>query len=128
MNFEKDYFMRMIQDIVRFLVQLITGKPQFQYEIEDTEHPTVCDDIYSRIIALADAGRINEAENVLYQNLDVDDRNFLLMGLSFYTHINDYTDDFLADHNYSREEIKDGIVQLAKEFGVDGLDGLNMHS
>ena len=128
MNFEKDYFMRMIQDIVRFLVQLITGKPQFQYAIEDTEHPTACDDLYTRIIALADAGRINEAENVLYQNLDVEDQNFLLMGLSFYTHINDYTDDFLADHNYSREEIKDGIVQLAKEFGVDGLDGLNMHS
>lgn len=128
MNFEKDYFMRMIQDIVRFLVQLITGKPQFQYEIEDTEHPTACDDLYTRIIVLADAGKINEAENVLYQELDVNDQNYLLMGLSFYTHINDYTDDFLAGHNYSREEIKDGITQLAKEFGVDGLDGLNMHS
>ena len=32
MDFEQDYIMRMIQDVVRFLMQLITGRQQFQYD------------------------------------------------------------------------------------------------
>lgn len=122
MDFEKDYFMRMIQNIVRFLMQLITGKSQFDYEIKDTENPTACDDTYARIIAMADSGRINEAENLLYQNLEPDNQDYLLMGISFYNHINDYKDDFLEAHSYTREEIETGIRYLAGEYGITGLD------
>lgn len=122
MDFEKDYFMRMIQNIVRFLMQLVTGKPQFNYEIKDAENPTACDDTYARIIAMADSGRVNEAENLLYENLERDNQDYLLMGISFYNHINDYTDDFLTEHNYTREEIEIGIQNLAGEYGITGLD------
>lgn len=122
MDFEKDYFMRMIQNMVRFLVQLITGKTQFDYEIKDTENPTACDDTYARIIAMADSGHINEAENLLYQNLEPDNQDYLLMGISFYNHINGYTDEFLAEHNYTRGEIETGIQNLAGEYGITGLE------
>ena len=36
------------------------------------------------------------------------------MGLTFYSHINEYTDNFLSDHNYSRQEIQDGIIRFYK--------------
>lgn len=122
MDFEKDFFMRMIQNMVRFLMQLVTGKSQFDYKIKDTENPTTCDDTYARIIAMADSGRINEAENLLYENLESGNQDYLLMGISFYNHINDYSDDFLAKHNYTREEIETGIQNLAGEFEITGLE------
>lgn len=122
MDFEKDFFMRMIQNMVRFLMQLVTGKSQFDYEIKDTINPTTCDDTYARIIAMADSGQINEAENLLYANLESENQDYLLMGISFYSHINDYSDDFLAAHSYTREEIETGIQNLAGEFGITGLD------
>ncbi len=122
MDFEQDYIMRMIKDMVRFIMQLITGKPQFQYEITSREHPTPCDDTYSRIIAMADSGRINQAENLLYQNLDSDNEDYLLMGLSFYSHINEYTDEFLENSGYSRGEIQLGIENFVAEYGVEGLE------
>ncbi|BDF03381.1 DUF6483 family protein [[Clostridium] hylemonae] len=121
MDFEQDYVMRLVKDLVRFLMQLITGKSQFRYET-DAEEPSPCGDDYTRIIAMADAGRINEAENLLYENLDTDNEDYLLMGLSFYSHINDYKDDFLLESNYSREEIKGGIENFVKEYGVTGLE------
>ncbi|MCB6202458.1 DUF6483 family protein [Extibacter muris] len=121
MDFEQDYIMRLVKDLVRFLMQLLTGKPQFRYEA-DIEQPSACGDDYTRIIAMADAGRINEAENLLYENLDRDNEDYLLMGLSFYSHVNDFDDDFLRESDYSRDEIRDGIESFIKEYGITGLE------
>ena len=68
------------------------------------------------------AGRINEAENLLYENLDRDNEDYLLMGLSFYSHVNDFDDDFLRESDYSRDEIRDGIESFIKEYGITGLE------
>ena len=49
------------------------------------------------------------------------------MGLTFYSHINEYTDNFLSDHNYSRQEIQDGIIAFAKEFTIDEMNSLSLY-
>lgn len=116
MEFEQDYIMRMIKSIVSFLIKLITGKSDTIYELPSDGLYTPCDDIFARILALADGGKINEAENLLYANIESDNKDYLLMGLTFYSHINEYTDGFLTQHNYSREEIQEGILAFAKEF------------
>ena len=62
--------MRMIQDVVRFLMQLITGRQQFQYDFANFTGNMTGNDNFARLIALADAGRINSAENMMYEDLD----------------------------------------------------------
>ena len=114
MDFEQDYIMRMIQDVVRFLMQLITGRQQFQYDFAN----------FARLIALADAGRINSAENMMYEDLDPEDKEYLMLGLAFYSHINEYSDDFLTAADYSRAEIQEGIRSLLNEYGITGLDAI----
>lgn len=121
MDFQRDYIMRMIHDMVRFIGHLLTGKELTLYELDETVKATMWDDIYTRLIKLSDSGKINEAENLLYEDLDPNNQDFLLMGLSFYAHINEYTDDFLDSHDYSREEISQGIENLSAEYGVTGL-------
>lgn len=44
------------------------------------------------------------------------------MGIGFYHHLNEYGDDFLAQNDYTREEIGEGIRQLLAEYGMDSLD------
>ena len=56
-----------------------------------------------------------------------DSKDYLLMGLTFYSHINEYTDNFLSDHNYSRQEIQDGIIAFAKEFTIDEMNSLSLY-
>ena len=88
MEFEQDYIMRMIKSIVSFFIKLITGKSDTVYELPSDGLYTPCDDIFARILSLADGGKINEAENLLYANVEPDSKDYLLMGLTFYSHIN----------------------------------------
>lgn len=127
MKFEQDYIMRMIKSIVSFFIKLITGKSDTVYELPSDGLYTPCDDIFARILSLADGGKINEAENLLYANVEPDSKDYLLMGLTFYSHINEYTDNFLSDHNYSRQEIQDGIIAFTKEFTIDEMNCLSLY-
>lgn len=127
MEFEQDYIMRMIKSIVSFFIKLITGKSDTVYELPSDGLYTPCDDIFARILSLADGGKINEAENLLYANVEPDSKDYLLMGLTFYSHINEYTDNFLSDHNYSRQEIQDGSIAFTKEFTIDEMNSLSLY-
>ena len=57
MEFEQDYIMRMIKSIVSFFIKLITGKSDTVYELPSDGLYTPCDDIFARILSLADGGK-----------------------------------------------------------------------
>ena len=80
---------------------------------------------YRDIIEMADRGKINEAENILLTDMDRTDKRYMEMAMSFYLHINKYTDEFLSANGYSRQEILDGVEALAEANGIKGLDGLS---
>ena len=49
---------------------------------------------------------------------------YLELALTFYLYLNDMDGDYLDDHDYSREEILDGLKSLAEDWGVTGLETL----
>ena len=66
---------------------------------------------------MVDAGRINAAENRLFdllENAAWDDRQKAALALSFYEHVNEKDDDFLAAADFSREEIIRGMEDAMK--------------
>ena len=62
---ENDYMMRIIHEMVRTIVMLIFHKDQ-ETEEELIFLDGVSQDFYQRLCHLADVGKINEAENMLY--------------------------------------------------------------
>ena len=124
MNFEEDYIMRMIKDMVKALASVVLGRRFTEYEVEE-EKASDTDFLYRDIIEMADKGKINEAENILLTDIDQSDSRYMEMAMSFYIHINKYTDEFLAANGYSRQEILDGVEALAEANGIKGLDGLS---
>ena len=123
MAFQDDYVMRTISDLVRAIVRLALGKNELDYELPaDESRDTSVDSVYRRITALTDSGDINEAENLLYEELDTENRGYLEMALAFYMHLNQFEDEYLYTANYSREEIVDGINNIAAEFGITGFE------
>ena len=46
----------------------------------------------------------------------------LELALTFYLYLNDMDGDFLDDNGYSREEVLDGMKELASDWGVTGLE------
>lgn len=119
MALKDDYMMRMIRDMARVLARLILGRDEVNYQLPEDEEFTALDNLYRKLIAMADQGEINQAENLLLDQLEDKSSEYFEMAASFYLYINEFTDEFLEVHGYSREEINEGMSGLSKEFGVD---------
>lgn len=123
---EKDYVMRIIHEMVRTILKLI-----FHKEEETAEEliflEGVNQDLYQRLCTMAEEGKINEAENMLYEKLEEDgwqtegNLEKLRLALEFYDALNTKDNDFLEEHDYSREEIREGIKDVLKRYGYGGL-------
>ena len=85
--------------------------------IEDTD----ARQILTNLTDLADNGKIDEAENQLYEMTCDGDRQNLEIGLLFYYHLNGKDDEFLEASNFSREEIMMGIQDLAERYNLSGI-------
>jgi hypothetical protein len=119
---KEDYVTRMIKDMIKAIIMTILGKRELDYELpSENEKYTSNDFILKQILDLADDGKINEAENVLLTEFAFDDPIQLEIALTFYSHINEYEEDFLENHNYSRQEVSEGIEAVAQRYGYTGL-------
>ncbi|QNM02490.1 DUF6483 family protein [Simiaoa sunii] len=73
------------------------------------------------LIDMVDAGEINEAENRLYDLISATDMNSLEVAILFYSYLNDKTDDFLEANDFSRDEIKLGMENVADNFSLNSI-------
>lgn len=118
--FEQDYVMRLIKEMVRAILKLL-------FNI-DTESPTVEllenkeeKETLKNLFDMIDDGKINEAENRLYDLTSDTDMNSLEIALLFYSYLNDKTDDFLEENDFSRDEIKLGLENVTDSFGLSSI-------
>lgn len=121
MAYENDVIMRQVRDMARVLAKILFGKDTPTYELEQNEIQTSSDDLYSRLIAMVKQGKINQAENVLYDELDRDEDSTIEVALGFYDYLNELPTEFLAMNEYSREEINEGIKALADRKGLGAV-------
>ena len=116
---EKDYYMRVVHELVRTLIRLV-----FRKEIDKDEEKMVPLEVleqYKKLTAMIDDGQINEAENLLLDGMEVDSRAYFELALMFYEKLNGKTDEFLEEHDYSREEVLDGIKYVVDYYGYGSL-------
>ena len=109
MDYEQDYILRVIRDSIRMIAKLVLGKNTVTYEWKAEGVSPSSDDFCGRLLAMADKGQINEAENLLYETLDTSSLTDIETALIFYQHLAEYSVSFLEKHDYSPEEIKLGL-------------------
>lgn len=118
--FEQDYIMRVIKEMIRAILKLLfsldTDSPTMELLSEEEQVETT-----EKLLEMVDAGKINEAENALYELTADGDRNYLAVALLFYSYLNDKEDGFLEAHGYSREEIGMGLKSLISRCGLNGM-------
>lgn len=120
MAYEQDYIMRMIKEMVRALMSVLLKKRFHELDLEEKAE-IMGDDETKELFVLADTGKINEAENLLLENADFSNPRFIQEAMAFYEHINEYDDEFLEEHNYTREEIVDGLKDILNYYGLSGM-------
>lgn len=120
---EQDYIMRLIKESVRMLMKLLfnidTVSPAIE-QLESLERRSIYNGLQDKL----DDGAINEAEEELFEGLDETNREDLKLAIMFYSYLNEKDDEFLAANQFSRQEIKDGLMDVLDRYGVTGLDGL----
>ena len=118
--FEQDYVMRLIKEMVRAILKLLfninTETPTVELLENKEEKETL-----ENLLDMIDDGKINEAENRLYDLISDTDVNSLEIALLFYSYLNDKTDDFLEANDFSRDEIKVGLENVADSFGLSSI-------
>lgn len=122
--FQNDYFMRQIEMLGRFLAKLIFNKETTVYEviIDEEGNITPAGLLYLELNTMIKEGRINEAENLLFKWIEATyDNEYLEIAIDFYSQVNNLTDEFLEEHDFSREEAMEGLTKVKQLYGIEAL-------
>lgn len=115
MALKQDYILRLIEEVINVLIKSIKENDDSVEESNDLSDNT--NKKLEYLIKLVDQKKINEAENFLFENLNLENAEDFEIGMLFFKYLNEKDDLFLEEANYSREEISEGISDLAKEYG-----------
>ncbi len=118
---EKDYIMRMIKEMVRVLFSLMFGKKYVSVELERENKYQVSGNPLENLMNMVDLGQINEAENMLLEDLDYGSKEEVMAAVLFYQYVGEKDTEFLEKHGYSDEEVVFGLKQILKNSGYGEL-------
>ena len=118
---EKDYIMRMIKEMVRVLFSLIYGKKYVSVELEKENKYEVSGKNLKSFLDMIDSGQINEAENILLDNIDYANNDEVMAAALFYQYLSEKDSEFLINNNYTKEEVLSGFKQLLMKSGYSHL-------
>ena len=120
---KNDYIMRKIEEWISMILEFVfkidkNSSPEKLLKLEASKE--ILKDLRLKI----DNGNINEAEDALFEMLKYKTQDSLLMGLLFYSYLNEKDSKFLNENNFERDEIKTGIKDLLNEFNMNNLSEL----
>ena len=118
---EKDYIMRMIKEMVRVLFSLMFGKKYVSVELEKENKYEVSGKNLKDFLDMIDSGQINEAENILLDNIDYTNNDDVMAVALFYQYLSEKDSEFLKNNNYTKEEVLSGFKQLLMQSGYTDL-------
>ena len=111
---EKDYIMRMIREVSRVLFSIIFGKRYAQVELEIRNKYETTGTPQNALKDLVDRGQIDKAENMLLEDIDYSRKEDIASAVVFYQYLGEKPDSLLEQHNFSRQEVLDGLNNLAE--------------
>ena len=119
---EKDFLMRQFMLLARFLSQVFFKKMMVgQEQIVFYDHKTALrnEDLSDELRALIESGRVNEAENRLFQVFEQEpsEENFAT-AVDFYGELMHWDEIELRENNFSRDEIGSGFHDICEMYGI----------
>ncbi len=110
MYYKQDWLMRQIETAIAALIQMITEKGEHT--------PYISSKLFNNVMTLLEQGEICEAENILFQAIDTDEETAIETAVIFYSELNKLDDNYLESKNFSRNEIKSGLQEVCRKYGL----------
>ena len=121
--FQQDWILRQIEMIGIVLARLLFGKDKPDYEIVEKEKLSDSDQLYIELIRMLDEGKINEAENRLYEELDSSRLHMLELALAFYSRLNQFDDAYLEAFAVCDEILWYTVYMVVSQICLSGKQG-----
>ncbi|MBD5158148.1 MAG: hypothetical protein HDT13_11025 [Butyrivibrio sp.] len=118
---DRKSFAGRIADSVRMCMYMVCGVRENKYKQPKFIENSAQDGLYYQLTALIDKGKINEAEDIMYERLNPEFNDDYYTMLCLYDYMNGLEDGFLRENNFSREEILDGIKEITHAHDMDGI-------
>ena len=133
MVIQQDYLMRQIELVARALAKFIFDKSTPEYIILNEDGYSETDLVLKDILELLGEKKINEAENLLFENIYAEieinmanpdlpeEKKYLELAIDFYSRLNNLNDKFLEECRFERSEIDEGIRKVAEIYNYDSI-------
>ena len=119
-----DFVLREISMLVRFLSKTVLHREAEEEEITlyDQTAQQKNEDLDLRLALLLRQGKINEAENCLFEVLEEEPtlENFA-SAIQFYLDLYGMKEEELAKHDFSKEEIAEGFADIRALYGIEDV-------
>lgn len=122
--FQNDYIMRQIEMMVQFIARTILKKDAVVYEVipDETGNISSEGELYLNLMSKIKQGKINEAENLLFEEVVKNPNNSMLeIALDFYRTLSELPDEFLEENNFSKDEVQQGLKDIMQIYHIDIL-------
>lgn len=121
--YQQDYVLRQIELFSQGIARIFFHREQVSYSWPVSRTLYTRRDLwYRRVLLLLEEGKINAAENLLFEEMDSRDPRCLEAALDFYARLAALDEEQLNAAGFSREEIAQGLADASRLFGVN-LDG-----
>ena len=120
--FENDNILKQIEMSTKFLAKLIFGKesPEYKLQYDEIANAKPIDLLCLTLRRMIDEGEINEAENLLYENIEREARaEYLEIAIDFYDRLSKLSADRLDECDFSRAEIFEGLENVKRIYGIE---------
>ena len=109
------------KEMVRVLFSLMFGKKYVSVELEKENKYEVSGKNLKDFLDMIDSGQINEAENILLDNIDYTNNDDVMAAALFYQYLSEKDSEFLINNNYTKEEVLSGFKQLLVQSEYNNL-------
>ncbi len=121
-----DWFLRtVVEPITKMVAAIIFNKPvEIDVVVFDEDGDVGEEELLLHALKnLVYDGCLNEAENLLFEKIgETKSERYLKTALDFYGKLNSMNDAKLASCNFTREEVRDGFLQVLAIYEIDPND------
>lgn len=110
--------MRQITNLIQMIGKVIFKNDNIQLNIHDESNSAKIHRLYERLINLLNNLKINEAEDLLFENIDTKDLIYIKIAMDFYSRLNKLNDEELEMADFTREEIRAGLEDVLKLYNI----------
>lgn len=117
-RFQQDFIMRQIELIAKYIAESIFKKKSTEYKIIERENLSDTDNLHNKLVNLINENKINEAEDLLFDSLDLDNKKYLEVAIDFYARLTKLDDATLELNDFTKEEIAEGLADVSNKYGI----------